>query len=280
MPLPMAVARWVATFAITLRGETGPAFTRETWRAQWRYALPFGAAMAVAVPQNYFHQYAVSASVDAAAFAVYSVGCFQLPLVDLLFVPTSEILMVRIGELDAAHRMHEASGVFREAAHQEQDLAAIAARMHASLLRRTASDLEEFVTAVLVSVPPGSSQAEIVNCGHPSPLLLHHGVVTPLDPPEPSPPLGLLDLSRDSLPVYKVDFEPGDHILLYTDGITEARDEEGAFYRLDQDKSWTVYQNPDPMLDHVLRAVRAHAGPRLSDDIALLAVKRLPDPEL
>ncbi|WP_051450586.1 PP2C family protein-serine/threonine phosphatase [Actinospica robiniae] len=187
---------------------------------------------------------------------------------------------VRGKGLPAVEAAADVLGVFREAAHQEGDLAAIAARMHASLLRRTPSDLEEFVTAVLVSVPPGGSQAEIVNCGHPAPLLLHHGVITPLEPPEPSPPLGLLDLSRDSLPVYKVDFEPGDHILLYTDGITEARDEEGAFYRLEQDKGWTVYQNPDPMLDHVLRAVRAHAGPRLSDDIALLAVKRLPDPEL
>ncbi len=187
---------------------------------------------------------------------------------------------VRGKGLPAVEAAADVLGVFREAAHQEGDLSAIALRMHASLARRTAADAEEFVTAVLVSVPPGSAQAELVNCGHPAPLLLHHGLVTPLDPPEPSPPLGLLDLSADSVPVYKVDFEPGDHILLYTDGITEARDEQGAFYRLEQDRSWTVYQNPDPMLDHVLRAVRAHAGPRLSDDIALLAVKRLPDSEL
>lgn len=187
---------------------------------------------------------------------------------------------VRGKGLPAVEAAADVLGVFREAAHQEPDLAAIAARMHASLLRRTASEVEEFVTAVLVSVPPGGTQAEIVNCGHPAPLLVHRGVAVPLDPPDPSPPLGLLDLTADTLPVYKVDFEPGDQILLYTDGITEARDEEGAFYRLEQDPGWTVYQSPDPMLDHILRAVRAHAGPRLSDDIALLAVKRLPDPEV
>jgi serine phosphatase RsbU (regulator of sigma subunit) len=187
---------------------------------------------------------------------------------------------VRGKGLPAVEAAADVLGVFREAAHQEGDLTAIAVRMNASLTRRTASDVEEFVTAVLVSVPPGSAQAEVVNCGHPSPLLLHRGAVSALDPPEPSPPLGLLDLAKDSVPVYKVDFEPGDQILLYTDGITEARDEEGAFYRLEQDEGWTVHQEPDPILDHVLRAVRAHAGPRLNDDIALLAVKRLPDPEL
>jgi O-antigen/teichoic acid export membrane protein len=110
-----ATARWGATLLLTMRGEPGPSFNKAAWREQVKYALPFGAAMAVAVPQNYFHQYAVSASVDAAAFAVYSVGCFQLPLVDLLYMPTTEILMVRIGELDAEGRVHEGAKVFREA---------------------------------------------------------------------------------------------------------------------------------------------------------------------
>ena len=110
-----ASARWLAALLFTVRGEKGPAFSRQTWSAQWKYALPFGTAMLVAVPQGYFHQYAVSASVSAAAFAVYSVGCFQLPLVDLLYLPTTEILMVRIGELDAENRTAEGAGVFREA---------------------------------------------------------------------------------------------------------------------------------------------------------------------
>ncbi|MBS2028642.1 MAG: polysaccharide biosynthesis C-terminal domain-containing protein [Deltaproteobacteria bacterium] len=110
-----ATARWVAALLLTVRGETGPAFTRATWSQQWRYALPFGTAMLVAVPQNYFHQYAVSASVTAAEFAAYSIGCFQLPLVDLLYMPTTEILMVRIGELDAEKRSAEAAGVFSQA---------------------------------------------------------------------------------------------------------------------------------------------------------------------
>ncbi|MBS2028809.1 MAG: polysaccharide biosynthesis C-terminal domain-containing protein [Deltaproteobacteria bacterium] len=110
-----ATARWLAALLFTVRGETGPMVSARTWSSQWRYALPFGTAMLVAVPQSYFHQYAVSASVSAASFAVYSVGCFQLPLVDLLYLPTTEILMVRIGELDAEHRSEEGAGVFREA---------------------------------------------------------------------------------------------------------------------------------------------------------------------
>ena len=183
---------------------------------------------------------------------------------------------VRGKGLPAVEAAADVLGIFREAAHQEGDLAAIAARMHAGLARRPQSETEEFVTAVLVSVARGSTQAEIVNCGHPSPLLVHEGVVTALDPPEPIPPLGLLDLTTDKVSVYKVDFVPGDMMLLYTDGTTEARDANGNFFRLDRPHpQWATYQEPEPLLDHVLRAVHEHAGPQLTDDLALLAVKRM-----
>ncbi|HEX4791033.1 MAG TPA: PP2C family protein-serine/threonine phosphatase [Actinospica sp.] len=183
---------------------------------------------------------------------------------------------VRGKGLPAVEAAADVLGIFREAAHQEGDLAAIAARMNAGLARRPQSETEEFVTAVIVSVAPGGTEAEIVNCGHPVPLLVHEGVVTPLDPPEPMPPLGLLDLTADKVAVYRVAFAPGDLILLYTDGATEARDENGDFFRLDvPDPDWATYQDPDALIDHVLRAVREHAGPRLNDDLALLAVKRL-----
>ncbi|HET9452323.1 MAG TPA: oligosaccharide flippase family protein, partial [Aggregicoccus sp.] len=43
------------------------------------------------------------------------VGCFQLPVVDLLYTPTSEVLMVRLGELERDGRAHEGVGAFREA---------------------------------------------------------------------------------------------------------------------------------------------------------------------
>jgi serine phosphatase RsbU (regulator of sigma subunit) len=186
---------------------------------------------------------------------------------------------VRGKGLPAVEAAADVLGIFREAAHQEGELAAIALRMHQALARRPQSDSEEFVTAVLVSIPPGSAQAEIVNCGHPAPLLIHGGTVTPLDPPETSPPLGLLDLASDPPQVYKVDFVPGDLMLLYTDGTTEARDKRGSFFRLDTaSPAWATYQEPDPLLDDILRAVHQHAGPRLTDDLALLAVKRLPDP--
>ena len=68
------------------------------WRDQLGYALPFALAVGVEIIQLNFHQYVVASNVDAATFAIYAVGCLQIPLVDLIVTSNVNILMVRMGE--------------------------------------------------------------------------------------------------------------------------------------------------------------------------------------
>jgi O-antigen/teichoic acid export membrane protein len=111
-----AALRLVLTWAVSAGTTQGPLLQRGlVWR-QVAYAAPFGAAMLLSIPQQYAHQYAVGATVPPELFALYAVGCFQLPLVDLLYSPTSEVLMVRVGELERQNRLREAVHAFREAA--------------------------------------------------------------------------------------------------------------------------------------------------------------------
>ncbi len=110
-----ALARLLACWLALGRGEEGPRFDRAVLARQLSYALPFGAAMLLSVPQGYFHQFLVSARLDAASFAVYSVGLLQLPVIDLLYTPTTEMLMVRIAELEREGSPRAAAAVFREA---------------------------------------------------------------------------------------------------------------------------------------------------------------------
>jgi len=110
----------IATFARAaaawmLLGRQGLELSPTDLRRQLAYALPFGAAFALIIPQQQFHSYLVSASVTAAAFAVYSVGCFQLPVVDMLYTPVSEILQLGIAEHDARDDNAGALRLFREA---------------------------------------------------------------------------------------------------------------------------------------------------------------------
>ncbi len=111
-----AVIRLLAVWWMGLTSTQGPALQRGIFLRQLLYAAPFGAAMLLSIPQQYAHQYAVGAVFPPELFAIYAVGCFQLPLVDLLYSPTSEVLMVRVGELERQGRLQEAVFAFREAA--------------------------------------------------------------------------------------------------------------------------------------------------------------------
>jgi O-antigen/teichoic acid export membrane protein len=66
------------------------------WRRQLAYALPFALAVGVEIVQTNFHQYVVAARFDAATFAIYAVGCLQIPLVDLVMTSTVNVMMVQM----------------------------------------------------------------------------------------------------------------------------------------------------------------------------------------
>jgi O-antigen/teichoic acid export membrane protein len=68
------------------------------WRHQLAYALPFALAVSVEIIQINYHQYVVASNVDAATFAIYAIGCLQIPLVDLIMTSTVNVLMVRMAE--------------------------------------------------------------------------------------------------------------------------------------------------------------------------------------
>lgn len=67
-------------------------------RKQLAYAVPFEMAVVADTLQSNFHQYAVSYYFDAATFAIYSVGCLQIPLVEFLASSAANVMMVRMAE--------------------------------------------------------------------------------------------------------------------------------------------------------------------------------------
>ena len=88
---------------------------------------------------------------------------------------------VRGKGLDAVEIAADVLGVFREVAHEVYTLAEVARRIDASLARRPAAPLEEFVTAVLAEIDPAAGSLTIYNCGHPPPLVLSPGDNSPGD---------------------------------------------------------------------------------------------------
>ena len=162
-------------------------------------------------------------------------------------------------------------GVFREAAYDEPDLLAVVGRIERSLARNLGPD--DFVTAVVVG-HPRAGQLEVVNCGHASPLLISaSGGVTVVEATRPAPPLGLRVLVDESPCLETLPFAEGDQLLLYTDGVVEARDRAREFYPLAERVARHVSGEPEHILSAVHDELLAHVGGRLHDDAALLLLR-------
>ena len=135
--------------------------------------------------------------------------------------------------------------------------------------------VEHFITAILLDLPDDEPVARMTNCGHPPPLLLRDGRVLTFDSVPAAPPLGVNDLGDGNYPSDDLPFERGDTLLLYTDGVTEARDDTGEFYPLaDRAAHWTR-SSPEALVNHIRRDLLAHVGHRLDDDAAVIAIRRV-----
>jgi serine phosphatase RsbU (regulator of sigma subunit) len=88
-----------------------------------------------------------------------------------------------------------------------------------------------FVTGVLADLDIGTGTLRYLNAGHPRPLLLRRGKAVRQLTGGRRLPLGL---GRGSAVAGEEHLEPGDRILLYTDGVVEAQDPDGVLFGLDR----------------------------------------------
>ncbi|WP_234426715.1 PP2C family protein-serine/threonine phosphatase [Streptomyces niger] len=172
-------------------------------------------------------------------------------------------------------------GAFREAAEQEATLEAVAGRLERALQREGSrreglDQFEGFTTAVLAEVPSEErGLLRVLNRGHPAPLLLcADGTLSELAPRTPALPLGLSEVAGWPDRADESRFPPGAMLLLFTDGVTEARDTEGVFYEPAVRLSGRVFTGPDALLDALVADVAQHTGGETEDDMALLALRR------
>ena len=159
-------------------------------------------------------------------------------------------------------------GAFREAVFDEEKLPALSWRLQVSLTRRLGPEI--FATALFLNLPVAGDRAEMVSCGHPPPLYLGaNGHVAEVEIKRPCPPIGMLELCSEHTQV-EVGLESGDALLLYTDGVTEARNANGAFFPLTE----RLTRSPDWTLDNLLDELVRHSGGQLDDDAALVLAQR------
>jgi O-antigen/teichoic acid export membrane protein len=97
--IAFAALRFIAMLWLFMR-DLGATFRPglAQWRQQWVYTLPFALAVGMEAVQGNVHHYVVASRFDPATFAIYAVGCLQIPLVEVITTSSANVMMVKMSE--------------------------------------------------------------------------------------------------------------------------------------------------------------------------------------
>jgi serine phosphatase RsbU (regulator of sigma subunit) len=143
-------------------------------------------------------------------------------------------------------------------------------------------DRRGMITAVLAELDQRTGVLGVISAGHPGGLVIRHGKVVKVLPTPTALPVTLGD--RRPPIVVEEALEPGDHVLLYTDGIIEARSPAGEQFGVDRLTDFTIKaiadQLPPPETTRrLVHAILDYQDDRLQDDATVLLVEwRSPAP--
>ncbi|MFF8773043.1 PP2C family protein-serine/threonine phosphatase [Kitasatospora sp. NPDC015120] len=141
---------------------------------------------------------------------------------------------------------------------------------------------DRFATGILLRLDVADGALQWINCGHPPPLLIRdQHVVTEALTQTPESPLGLGALGEAPRAVQTFRLRPGDRLLLYTDGVTEARGTAGELFGLERFADFVIRataagEEAPEALRRLIHAILAHQENKLSDDATIMMIEWQP----
>ncbi len=198
-------------------------------------------------------------------------------MVDYLFV-TPDRLAVVLGDvagkgLGAALLMAKLQATIRAVVAETANLAALGAKINAIMHRDGVAG--RFATLAHLEPVAGEGAVRLLNAGHPPPLIRRRdGRVETLEPA--APPIGILPQAE--FIEQRVIMEPGELMLVYSDGLSEAVDEKGEFFGDEQVEALVGRLGEVGAQEAGLRILAeverfsGHARPH--DDLSLILLRR------
>jgi phosphoserine phosphatase RsbU/P len=196
---------------------------------------------------------------------------------DVLTLPDGRII-VTLGDVSgkgspAALLMALLLAMFRTLVDEGLEAAALAARLNVQICRH--SPASRFITLFFAACDPATGRTVYVNAGHlPALLRRRDGTVERLTAGGIA--LGMFDAS--TYEAAETTIEPGDTLVLYSDGVTEAENHKGQPFEesgLERVVDGHAFASPTALAQAILRSVEAHAQETyLADDVTVLVAKR------
>jgi hypothetical protein len=174
--------------------------------------------------------------------------------------------------LGAALLMSKLQSTLRAIAPDYKSLSELGERINLIFCRDSLPN--KFATLVYLELTQNSGKVRLLNAGHLPPLVLHGSNVSELS--RGAPALGLLKTSK--FDEHEINLDPGDLLVAYSDGVTEARNERDEFFgdqRLRTIVGRSAGISPDRVGEKILAEVDQFVweAPR-SDDLSLVIIKR------
>lgn len=198
------------------------------------------------------------------------------------FIPLPDgRLVIAVGDVAgkgvaAALYMARLSSAVRLCLEVTQDMAELAARLNRHFVEFGGG--HRFLTLLLCLLDPATGTLAMTSAGH-CPAAIRQGAAVRFLPTndESQPPLGILPNTSYLSSV--VTIEKGDRIVLFTDGLTEARDADRELYGLDRlaDSVARAGGSAEQAASGIVADVRAFAGQGgMTDDLTLVSIRREP----
>jgi serine phosphatase RsbU (regulator of sigma subunit) len=136
-----------------------------------------------------------------------------------------------------------------------------------------------FATVVLARLHVDSGRLSWMSCGHPEPIIVRRNACLPgSDGVVHGLPPGLGAHGPVVGSIVEVDLEPGDGLLFYSDGVTEARDLDGAAFGEERlcdllSREHQANAHPQEVVRRLIRTTLTHTGNKLSDDATMLYLR-------
>lgn len=166
-----------------------------------------------------------------------------------------------------------AIGTYRHQRREHRDLATTHDTVDRAVSLQFGGDA--FVTGVLGRLDTTTGRFDLTNAGHPTPLLLRDRRVVGELACDPSTPFGIGGRCQQ---VAAHALEPGDTVVLYTDGVVEGRGADGTEFGVDRladflEREASSGRLADEALRRLVRAVLDHQQGSLRDDATIVVVR-------
>ncbi len=209
---------------------------------------------------------------DSFDYAV-NLGCLDLAVFDTVGHGLSSAVLASL-----------VVGAYRNGRRDSQDLQQLAGRIDAAVQSHPGDSA--FATALLARLDVRAGRLTWTACGHPQPLHVRRGATLPDVEVLQGAPLGMGALAPVAGEVMETALEPGDGILIYTDGVVDAQGPSREFFgeaRLRDllEREHASGRPPQEVLRRLVHSALAHSTTRLRDDASMLYLRwDGPDPLL